>query len=187
MSPIASTSFPGKRYLFWIRPVDGSRDGLPKDWWLPWALGPLATLEASKDGLRIIRRSWRGGLLQFVVGLAVAFALMVGLWPLTVILISRGLGVSYESAILGFVLAGLLVTGIALLLSPYIRKLAAWRPKGPFVKVEVISASLGSFHQELHIEGDGQGAWVRTNARYSTITAALRLAHQMPRESDAIR
>lgn len=171
-------------YVFPIRPVADSPDGLPKAWWLPGALGPLAILEASKDGLRIIRPSVRGRALQGLVVSAIGIAMMIGVWAPTAFLITRGLGVGIGSALLGFFLAGLLVIGIAILLSPHIRALVAWRPQSRFVRVNVVTVSLGRFRQELQIEGEGHEVRVRTSARLATITAALRLAHQMPPESE---
>jgi hypothetical protein len=105
---------------------------------------------------------------------------MIGVWFPTAFLIIHALGISAGSALFGFAVAGLLVMGILLPLSPRIRKLAGWHPQGPFVQIQVLSASLGRLHQELLILGDGHEVRVRTNARLPTITAALRLARQMP-------
>jgi hypothetical protein len=183
---ILADSAGGKTYLFWIRPTADSPGGIPRAWWLPGALGPLATLQASAGGLRIVRRSPSGTALQLGVGLAVGIGLIFGLWLPIAFVVPTRLGVTVASALLGEAVAFLVYVGVMLFLSPHIRRLAAWRPLGPFVSIRVLSVSLGSFHQELKIEGEGQDAWVRTNARRSTMTAALRLAHQMPPVAQAI-
>ncbi len=172
----------GKTYVFWIRPAGSNV--LPREWWLPGALGPLATIEASRDGLRIFRRSPAGTALQIGMGIAVGAVLLWGVWFWTVVFVARGLGVSVESAELGLAVATLLVFGILMATGPYVRKLSAWRPLGPFVPIHVQSVALRTFHQELRILGGPYDVAVYTRARRATITAALRLAHQMPPESE---
>jgi len=136
--------------------------------------------------MRIIRRSPGGTALQVGVGSALGIGLMIGVWFPTAFVIIHAFGISLGSVLFGFAVAGLLVIGILLPLGPRIRKLAGWHPQGPFVQIQVLSASLGRFHQELRIRGEGHEVRVRTNARRATITTALRLAHQMPPESETI-
>lgn len=174
-------------WVFPIRPARDSPDTLPKEWWLPGALGPLAILEASKTGLRIIRPSLGGRVLQVLVGSAIGIALMVGLWAPVAFFIIRGIGLTPGSALFGFLAAGLVVLGVMLLVSPRIRRLAVWRPQDYSVPILVLSASLGPFRQELQVLGEGREVRVRTNARLATITAALRLARQMPSASEYLR
>jgi len=162
-----------------IRPTPYSPGGLPKAWWLPGALGPLAVLQASKDGLRIIRPSMRARALQGLVVVAVGGTILFGVFVPAAFLIIRGLGLSLGSAILGYLVAGLLSITAALVLSPHTRKFFASDPHAPFLAIRVLSVNLGRFRQELEIEGQGYVVSVWTHARPATITAALRLAHQM--------
>lgn len=182
----ASDSNRGKTYVFAIRPTPDSPAELPNAWWLPGALGPLATLEASKNGLRIVRRSPAGTALQIGAGLGLGLVLMVGVWPSIILFFAGELGVDIGS-LLGLGVASALVMAIVWVLAPRIRKLGAWHPQGPFVPIQVLSASLGSFHQELLILGDGHRVRVQTNAPRTTITQALRLARQIPPDAGALR
>ncbi len=167
-----------------MRPWDGSREGLPRSWWLPGAFGSIATIEASGEGLRVFQGS-RFGMLLFYVA-CVAYAVVVPLLVYTVILlVVGGLGMSSGSLALGFLLGALLVLGITALITPYVRGLVACRLQGPFVPLEVVSAAFGRIHHELHMEGDGEDVWVRITARPGTLAAALRLAHQLPLDAQA--
>jgi len=177
-----------EKYVFGIRQAATSDKGsniLPKDWWLRGARGPLAILEASKDGLRIIQRSRRGAIAQVVVGVGVGLTVILGVFIPTAFLIVGGLGESATSVLLWTVVAPILAMGIALWLSPHVRKLAAWNPEGPFTRIHVRSVAIGVFHHELTIQGEGHEVRVQANARLSTITAALRLANEMPLESSS--
>lgn len=176
-----------RSYVFAIRPPVDSPSEIPKVWWFPRALGPVAVLEATKDGLRIIRPSRRGIAANLLGGLAVGLGLLFGVYVPTAFLIIVRLGVTTTSAVIGYSVAALLCGAILLPLYPQVRKLFAWHPEGYSVPIQVIETELGTFHHELKIVGEGQEARVRTTARRATITAALRLAHQMPLECKPFR
>ena len=184
MSLAGPSSAKGKTYLFVVQSTEDDPDGLPKSWWVPGSLGPVATLLADHNGVRVIRRSAYGAVLSVGVGLAVAVGLMFVVWLPIAFYIPADLGFTYASDLLGLVLAFPAYFAVIVVLYPEIRKLGAWRPRGPIVPITVLEVSLRAFRQELRIEGDGQDAWVRTNARRATMVAALRLAHQIPGDAD---
>lgn len=176
-----------RSYLFAIRPPLDSPGEIPRAWWFPRALGPLAVLEVSKDGLRIIRPSRQGIAANFLAGLAVGLALLFGVYVPTAFIIITRLGVTTTSALVGYSVAAMLCGVILIPVYPQVRKLFAWHPQSHSVPVQVMQATLGTFHHELKIVGEGQEVRVRTNARRATITAALLLTHQMPSRLESLR
>lgn len=176
-----------KRYVFAIRPSADSSGSLPESWRLHGALGPVAILEASSHGLRIVQRSPQALVAQIVVGSAVGIAIMLGVFVPVAFVIINMLGLTVSSAILGYTTAGATAIGVAALLGPYVRNLVAWRPRGRPIQVQVLSASFGSIHHELHIYGGGQEALVRMSASFGRLTHALRLAREMPSEAEGSR
>lgn len=172
-------------YLFAIRPTRDSAEDFPRAWWIPGAIGPLGVVQASGEGLKLIRPSLRGRALEVVLGSALGIAIIYGTFVPTAVLIIGALGSTPEAVVLWAVVAGTLAFGIMMPIYPHVRGLAAWRPIGPSARVQVLSAAFGMFRQELRISCNGQEAWVRTNARLASITRALRLANQMPSDVTA--
>ncbi|HYM39284.1 MAG TPA: hypothetical protein VEY12_03940 [Thermoplasmata archaeon] len=121
-----------------------------------------------------------------MAGIAVGLAL-VGVYASTAFLIITALGVTLTSAVAGYSVAGVLAILILLPVYPHVRNLAAWHPLDYSVPIQVLEATLGMFHQELKLLGEGHEMRERTNARRGTITAALRLAHPRLPESEARR
>lgn len=168
-----------KKYVFGIRPAaasSGDSNELPEGWWLHGALGPLSILEASKRGWRIIQPSVPGRIAQGFVGVGVALVVMTTVFYWTALVMLDGQQPTSARALTWGIAAGLLSCGIMVPIALQIRKIGAWRPRGPFVEIEILSANLGLFRQELEIVGEGEVVHVRTTARRSTVASALRLA-----------
>lgn len=167
-------------YIIWVRPSPPFRT-FPDGWRLRWTFGPLAVLEASSRGWRIIQRSAIGAIAQVLAGVAVGLPILVGVFWYTALAIFSVFGLTLGAELLWFIVVLPLSIGPVFLLAPHIWKCAGWHAHGPFIAVNISSAEIGLFRHHLWVESGGYYVHTQTVAPAWAIRAALRLAAPVTR------